>query len=131
MSEQNPPAQQKRILLVEDDQYIRDLYVSILEPEPYAIDTAVDGNEAYTKMVQNTYELILLDIMLPKMSGIDILEKLQNEQRLDITKKVVLLTNLSQESIVARAVTFGIRGYIVKSDYTPDQILQEVKNHLS
>lgn len=129
MSSQIDPAP-KKILLVEDDQSIRELYVSILQAEGYVLDVAIDGEQAYQSMTGQEYDLILLDILLPKMSGMDILEKLQHEEKHAVTKRVVLLTNLSQESVVAQAVAYGIRGYIVKSDYTPDQIIQEVNNNL-
>lgn len=131
MSDQDTKKTQKRILLVEDEPYIRELYVSILQPEGYIIDTAADGNDAYTKMYNNVYDLILLDILLPKMRGTDILKKLQKDGKTDIHKKVILITNLSQESAVAEGVTLGVRGYIVKSDYTPGQLLEEVKNNLA
>jgi DNA-binding response OmpR family regulator len=122
--------EQKTILLVEDDPYIKDLYLSILGEKDYNIDTSVEGDDAYNKISSNYYDLILLDIMLPKMSGLDILDKLSSEGKMDIINKVLMLTNLSQESNVAKAVSYGVKGYLVKSDYTPDQVQREVESHL-
>lgn len=123
---------QKKLLLVEDDTYIHELYAEILKEEGYLLDEARDGETAYQKMRDNTYDLILLDVMLPKMNGFDILDKLQkDDNKGDVGNKVVLLTNLSQETMVARAVTYGIRGYIVKSDFAPDQLIKEVANYVA
>ncbi len=119
----------KYILVVEDETYLRDLYVQILEKEGYIVDKAADGEEAYLKLEKKQYDLILLDIILPKMDGLQVLEKLKNESKA-VTGSIVLLTNLSQELVISKAVGLGVRGYIVKSDMTPEQIVQEVKEYL-
>lgn len=119
----------KYILVVEDETYLRDLYVQILEKEGYIVDKAADGEEAYLKLSKKQYNLILLDIILPKMDGLQVLEKLKNETK-EVKGTVVLLTNLSQELVISKAVGLGVRGYIVKSDMTPEQIVQEVKEYL-
>ena len=67
------------ILVVEDDQFIRELYIDILQDEGYDVDHAVDGEEGYAKLHMGGFDLVLLDIMLPKIDGIKILEKLKNE----------------------------------------------------
>lgn len=119
----------KYILVVEDETYLRDLYVQILEKEGYIVDKAADGEEAYLKLGKKQYDLILLDIILPNMDGLQVLEKLKNESK-EVTGSIVLLTNLSQELVISKAVGLGVRGYIVKSDMTPEQIVQEVKEYL-
>src|SRR3990167_10079542 len=108
----------KKILVVEDEEYIRDLYVQLLQKEGYLVESAVDGEEAYMKMSKKDYDLILLDIILPKIDGLQILEKFKKEKK-ELSSPVVLLTNLSQEVVVAKAVDYGVRGYMVKSDLTP------------
>ena len=120
----------KKILVVEDEEYIRDLYVQILRKEGYLVDSASDGEEAYMKMSKKEYDLILLDIILPKIDGLQVLEKLKKESK-TISAPVVLLTNLSQEVVVAKAVDYGVRGYMVKSDLTPSDILTEVRGYLN
>ena len=69
----------KKILVVEDEEYIRDLYVQILQKEGYLVDSASDGEEAFMKMSKKEYDLILLDIILPKIDGLQVLEKLKKE----------------------------------------------------
>ena len=120
----------KKILVVEDEEYIRDLYVQILQKEGYLVDAATDGEEAYMKISKKEYDLILLDIILPKIDGLQVLEKLRKEAK-KISAPVVLLTNLSQEVVVAKAMDYGVRGYMVKSDLTPSDILTEVRGYLN
>jgi DNA-binding response OmpR family regulator len=125
------PQTKKRILVVEDEAPLRELYVSILTDEGYAVDSAADGDEGYQKMYQGGYNLVMLDIMLPKLDGLKILEKLNTVSKpLKPNNAVVLLTNLGQDLVVAKAVQYNVRGYMMKSDYTPDQVVKEVKNYL-
>lgn len=119
----------KSILIVEDEADLRSLYVQILKQEGFAVDQAVDGEEGYMKLSKKEYDLILLDIILPKLDGLQMLDKLKAENK-TITSKIVLLTNLSQDLIISKAMVYGITGYMVKSDLTPDQIVTEVKNYL-
>lgn len=121
----------KKILVVEDEVYLRDLYVDILKKEGYNVDFAAEGEEALAKMKAGGYDLVLLDIMLPKMDGIQILKKLKQEKPQKPNKVVLLLTNLGQETVISEGVSLGVRGYLIKSDYTPDQLLEEVKKALN
>ena len=120
----------KKILVVEDEKELLDLYVTLLQQEGYDVDNAADGELALSKASNNTYDLILLDIILPKMDGLQVLDNLKKTGKLP-KGKVVLLTNLGQDLVVAKALEFNVRGYIVKSDYTPEQLLNEVKGYLS
>lgn len=126
----NDPA--KKLLIVEDDQFLRELYVDIFEGEKFDVDHAEDGEEGYRKMHAGGYDLVLLDIMLPKIDGLKILEKLQKET--PPTKpngKIVILSNLGQETAVSNAVALGAAGYMIKSEHTPDQVIKKVKEYLS
>ena len=117
------------ILIVEDENYLRDLYIDIFKQDGFEVDTAKDGNEAYDKMSHNEYDLILLDIILPGMDGMQVLDKLAKEKKVTLTN-VVLLTNLSQDLVIAKALDYGVRGYLIKSDYTPEELLKEVRSFL-
>jgi len=119
----------KSIIVIEDEKELRELYVQILQQQGYDVDSAVDGEEGYSKLSKKAYDLILLDIILPKMDGLHILEKFKQESK-PIASSVVLLTNLSQDLVISKAVDHGVRGYIVKSDMTPPQIVEEVKGYL-
>lgn len=125
------PAATKRILIVEDDQYLRDLYMEILKDEHFDVDHAADGLEGYQKMYLGGYDLVLLDIMLPQMDGLKILEKLKTETpSLKPNKKIVILSNLGQESAITQALSVGASGYMIKSEHTPDQVIAKVKGYL-
>jgi len=119
----------KKIIVVEDEQYLRDLYIQILQQEGYRVDSAEDGDIAFEKLSKNQYDLVLLDVILPKMDGLQILEKLSKMggRKFDNT---VLLTNLGQDLVVAKALDYGVRGYMIKSDYTPEEMINEVKGYL-
>lgn len=122
---------QKRILIVEDELFLRELYVQILKDAGYDIDQAADGDEGLKKMSAGGYDLVLLDIVLPKMDGIQILRELQKKPPQKPNKTIVMMTNIDKEATIAEGVSLGIRGHLIKSDYTPDQLLAEVKRVLS
>ena len=119
----------KKIIVVEDEQYLRDLYIQILQEEGFSVDSAEDGEIGFSKISENAYDLVLLDVILPKMDGLQILEKLSKLGTISFDK-IVLLTNLGQDLVVAKAIDYGVRGYMIKSDYTPEEIVNEVKGYL-
>lgn len=121
----------KKILVVEDELYLRDLYVQILKDAGYQTDQAADGEEAFQKMSKGGYDLVLLDIVLPKKDGLQVLRDLKASPPQAPNKSVIIMSNIDKEATIAEGVSLGIRGHIIKSDYTPDQLLQEVKRVLS
>lgn len=121
-----------KILIVEDEVFLRDLYVDTLSPEGYQLDTAVDGEEAYEKIKDGTYDLVLLDIILPKMSAFQILEKLNSEPEFTTKPhKIVFMTNLDNDVDIKRALSLGGDGYLIKSQITPGDLIKEVKIYLT
>lgn len=125
-----PTQQPKKLLVIEDEDYLRDLYVEILKHEGYMVDQASDGEEGFEFLKKGGYDLVLLDIMLPKLDGFQILEKLQLDPPSTPNNVILILTNLGKEVNVARGITLGVRGYLTKTDNTPDQVVQEVKTYL-
>lgn len=119
----------KNILVVEDEEYLRDLYIQLLVEEGHEVDAAPDGEIAYVKLSENVYDLVMLDIILPKMDGLQVLDKLSREGK-NVNKNIVLLTNLGHDVVVSRALEFGVRGFMVKSDYTPDELLIEIREFI-
>lgn len=122
--------QGKKILLVEDEDFIRELYVRQLTRAGFPVKTAVDGASGLEMLKNETFDLLLLDIMLPGMNGLQLLRefKTQNPQSPMIT---ILLTNLGQEAVIKEGFELGAQAYLIKASYTPDQVVQEVKNALS
>ena len=119
----------KRVLIVEDDFFVRDLYSRELSREGFEVSAAEDGAEGLLKAIEEKPDLILLDIMLPKMSGLDVLKTIKEKEEVkDIP--VVLLTNLGQDSVIRKGFSLGAVGYLIKAAYTPTQIIEEVKKFL-
>jgi DNA-binding response OmpR family regulator len=116
----------RKILIAEDDFYIRDLYIRAFKKAEYEVDTAIDGNEALQKVKDQTYDMILLDIMLPKVSGVDVLVSLKDEESPAKNTPVFIITNLGQDDVIKRAFKIGADGYILKVEHTPKQVVEEV-----
>lgn len=119
----------KKILLVEDEDFIRDLYVRQLSKAGFVVKSAVDGQSGLDTLKTEQFDLLLLDIMLPGMNGLQLLRefKSHNPQSTMIT---ILLTNLGQEAVIKEGFELGAQAYLIKASYTPDQVVQEVKNAL-
>lgn len=119
----------KKILIVEDDKLMRDLYQEILVKEGYEVATAEDGLEGEEMMKKGGYDLVLLDIMLPEKDGLQILDDLSDKERARCGK-IVVLTSLGQDALVENGFELGADGYLFKSALNPDQVLEEVKGYL-
>lgn len=121
---------QQKILLIEDDELIRDLYVRQFAQAGLLAEGVANGRTGLETAFKGGYSLILLDIMLPDINGLEILKKLKEYPQ---TQKipVVLLSNLGQDEIVKQGFNLGAEGYLIKLQYTPEQVIQEVKNILS
>jgi len=122
--------QQKKILIVEDDQFLREFYEELLQAEGYFVDVAADGEIGLSKVQSNEYDLVLLDIMLPKKDGVQILKDLKLKPAKSSNVIVVILTNLGQDLIIKECFDLGAEGYLIKSALNPDQVLTEVKSYL-
>lgn len=120
----------KKILLVEDEDFIRELYTRQLTKAGFLVKSAVDGQTGLNMLRSETFDLLLLDIMLPGMNGLQLLRefKTQNPNSPMIT---ILLTNLGQEAVIKEGFELGAQAYLIKASYTPDQVVNEVKNALS
>ena len=118
-----------KILLIEDDKILQELYKRQFVQAGLTIDIYGTGKEGLVAAGQQQYDLVLLDILLPDIDGLDVFRQMKLK---DTTKDipVVFLTNLSQEETIQKAFDLGAKGYLVKSSYTPDQVVTEVKKFL-
>lgn len=118
-----------KILLIEDEVLILRMYEKIFSYEGFTVITAENGIDGVEKAKANVPALILLDIMMPKMDGLRVLELLKQEP---ITKNipVVILTNLSSDVVIKDAFAKGAAGYLVKSEIINDKIVDEVKQYI-
>ena len=115
----------KKILFVDDDQHIVQLYSAVFSKAGFNFSTASNGLEAIEKAGTEKPDLLLLDIMLPDLNGLEVLKKLkQNPQTADIT--VWMLTNLPEQMNEETAQSYGASDYLVKSAYTPKQVISKI-----
>lgn len=117
------------ILLVEDDKFLRDIYVQMLAPS-YEVDTAEDGEIAYDKITKNPYDLILLDMFLPKLDGKLVFEQLEKNFPDQYKKKIVFMTNDDSEQTITYFNSTGIK-YLIKSTLNPEEFVNKVKSYLT
>lgn len=120
-----------KILVVEDDTYIRDLYEEILKGEGFEVTVAVDGEDGVVKARDGGYDLVLLDVMMPKLNGLQVLQKLNEQAPQTPNKKIVLLTNLAQDPVVTEALKTGASDFLLKADLNPGQLVEKVKGYLA
>lgn len=120
----------KKVLVVDDDQYIRELYEEVMKTEGYDVETASDGLTTFELLKKGGYDLILLDIMLPKMDGFKILDKLKEEPPAKPNGKVILLTNLDHGPLMKDAMEKGVTEFMVKADITPSDLIQCAHKYL-
>lgn len=123
------PQKQKKVLLVEDDDSLAMVYTTRLEAEGFTIRRVPNGEEALAAALEFHPDLILLDVMMPKVSGFDVLDILRNTPE-TADAKVIMLTALSQESDKARADELGVNDYLVKSQVVIADVVERVKHHL-
>jgi DNA-binding response OmpR family regulator len=114
------------ILIIEDEQTILKAIQIALEDAGYAVLTAIDGESGEEAAKSNTPDLILLDIILPRKNGLDVLKSLKAAEPTSRIP-VILLTNLSDTETVSQGVALGARGYLVKENYSLDEVVAKVK----
>lgn len=119
----------KKILVVDDEDSVREIYRHEFANSGFDVVAAADGEEGLLKAGEETPSIILMDIMMPKMSGIEVLRALK-ENELTKNIPVLLLTNLGEETIIKEGFELGADGYLLKVSYTPAQVVEEVNKFL-
>lgn len=120
----------KKILLVEDDDGLANVYTMRLEAEGFTLKRVPNGEDALAAAVAFKPDLILLDVMMPKVSGFDVLDILRNTPE-TANIKVVMLTALSQEADKEKANKLGADDYLVKSQVVIADVVDRIKHHLN
>jgi CheY-like chemotaxis protein len=111
----------KKILLIEDDADMRNFYAEFLS-EQYTVESACDGEEGFAKALSGQFDLILLDLMMPKLDGIGFLQRKKQTPKL-LNVQVVVMTNLGQDEVLKKCFDLGVKYYILKANTTPDKVL--------
>jgi two-component system response regulator MprA len=120
----------KKVLVVDDEAALRRALVGTLKGEEgFEIFEAADGEEAFLSIQKNHPDLVLLDIMMPKMDGLTVIKKLRAENILGSTK-IMFLTNSSELSQIATAMSSGAFDYLVKADWDMKDVVAKVKEKL-
>lgn len=129
-SDQSVPAgHPKRVLFVEDDDALASVYIVRLEAEGFQVQRVANGEDALASAISFKPDLVLLDVMMPKVSGFDVLDILRNTPE-TANLKIIMLTALSQDSDKKRAEALGVDDYLVKSQVVISDVIQRIKKHL-
>jgi DNA-binding response OmpR family regulator len=119
----------KTILCIEDDRFIGEMYVRSLQRAGYEVDWMVDGNDGLVAARNKSYDLILLDVMLPERRGTEILDALRNDKEdLIPNSKVIVMTNFEQDDESRMAMQYRADGYLIKAEITPRKLLAIIEN---
>ena len=125
ISMEQKPASDKKILVIEDDRFIGEMYIRSLKSEGYAIDWMTDGDAGLRAALTDQYNLILLDIMLPEKMGTEILQEIRKE-RPPISGSVIIMTNFEQDEDSRIAMEAQVDAYLIKADITPRRLVEIV-----
>lgn len=119
----------KKILLVEDDTALASVYRSRLELEGFEVDHVANGELALSRILEYKPDLVVLDAMMPKVNGFDVLDIVRNTPETTNTR-VIMLTALSQPKDKERAQSLGADDYLVKSQVVIGDVVERIKHHL-
>jgi CheY-like chemotaxis protein len=119
----------KKILCVEDEHFISELYVRALTKAGYDVTVEVDGQQALALAQSDQFDIILLDLMVPTITGIELLRHLRNPQETpQLHAKVIITTNLEQRDDIRSDIEKQADGYLVKAEITPRELVEFVNN---
>jgi DNA-binding response OmpR family regulator len=123
------PEEKKTVFLVEDDSFVSDIYSMKLNEEGFNVVLARNGMEALKKLEELVPDIILLDIIMPYVSGLEVLQKIKSKENL---KKipVILLTNVSEKEKIEEALGIGANDYLIKSHFTPSEVLAKINSFI-
>lgn len=116
----------KKIMIVEDDSFVMDIYRTKLTEAGFDVIEATNGMEAMKKIENHKPDLMLLDIVMPYMDGLEVLKKVKEDGRFKEVP-IILLTNLSQKEDITKGLGLGASDYLIKSHFTPSEVLEKIK----
>ncbi len=119
----------RKILIVEDDKFLRELMSQKLLNEKFEVEEAIDGENGLKKMKEKRPDLVLLDLILPGVDGFEVLAKMREDPSLE-SIPVIILSNLGQREDIERGLKLGASDYLVKARFTPGEIIDKIKKLL-
>lgn len=119
-----------RILIVEDDPLLITMYETKFKKENFEVLTASDGMKALEIVKSERVDLVILDFMMPKLSGMDFLKQIRATEGLK-NMKILMLSNMNNPAEIEKVKQLGALDFLVKADYTPSQVVEKVKGYLN
>ena len=119
----------QKILIIEDDKFLRELIGQKITNTGYDVSEAIDGEEGIKKVMEEKPDLVLLDLILPGIDGFEVLSRMKKEEELSEIP-VIILSNLGQKEDVERGLNLGANDYLIKAHFTPGEIIEKVKKVL-
>jgi DNA-binding response OmpR family regulator len=119
----------KKILIVEDEELIGDLLQKKLRQEGYFASVARDGEEALKQAREEKPDMVLLDIVLPRLNGFEVLSELKKDEALRQIP-VIIISNSGQPSEIERAKELGVHDWLVKTEFDPQEVLEKVQRQI-
>ncbi len=119
-----------RILLVEDDNFLRDLIYHKMTKEGFNVEQGLDGEDGLKKAIELKPHLILLDLILPGMDGFEVLKKIREDETVK-NVPVIILSNLGQKDDIEKGMKLGATDYLIKAHNTPGEIIDKVRQILA
>jgi DNA-binding response OmpR family regulator len=119
----------KKVLLIEDDLFLTDIYLTKFEQAGYEVDVASDGKTGMEKLRQTKPDILLLDLVIPGMDGFVLLEQLKKDDNLK-NISVLVLSNRGSDQDVQRVKALGADDYLIKSQYTPSEVVAKAQELL-
>jgi DNA-binding response OmpR family regulator len=119
-----------KILIVEDEEDLRKGYAEIFELAGFEVDIAEDGLKGLEKMNGKKWDIVLLDLMMPNLDGVGTLERISAEPDKYGTMPIIVLTALGSDSVIKKAFERGASGYLIKTEFNPNEIVEEIMTYL-
>lgn len=129
MKKYNHMSEKIKVLLVEDDSFLLNMYATKFEVENFDVVTAEDGEKGLAAAKEKLPDIILLDIMMPKMDGFEVIKALKSDHSTQGIP-VILLTNLNQKEEVEKGLAMGAIDYLIKAHFMPSEVVEKVKEIL-
>lgn len=128
--EQQQSDVKKRVMLVEDDVVLIKMYSTKLEAAGFTVLSASDGEKGLKLAEENSVDILILDLMMPKMSGIDVLTHLRKSPKFKQDTPILILSNLTEKNEIEKAKSLGVKEFLVKANLVPSEIVDAIKKYL-
>jgi CheY-like chemotaxis protein len=119
-----------KILLVDDDSFLRDMYATKFSQSGDTVETAIDGKHALTILREHEFGVVIMDMVMPGMTGLELLEAIKQE-KLVPGAKLIVLSNQGEQSDISAATNLGAHGYIIKAESIPSEVVDKVHKIVS